>query len=213
MSLEYFCFISYPHTGGRLVKKVAAALRDALEDIGGLQFKTLTVSFDDGLEPGKRTLQELSRRLCHSVCLIALYIPPYEESDWCLREFEGMRALEEIRRNRPGVRLDGADDLIIPIILDKDPVLGLPRQVQRDDAPIYCDFSGGLVLLGEKIVEVPEVRTKLLQVIHHIARVRRAFAHDPELCADCGAFQIPDTVPAWRSSKPAAVEPKFPFRK
>ena len=69
-----------------------------------------TVFWDEKLnhDPGKPYPDELSRNLCQSVCMVAVLVPQYLESAWCMAEWRAMERLEIQRLGKQG--------LIIPVI-------------------------------------------------------------------------------------------------
>jgi len=102
---QHSCFISYKHSprfsGGSGVsshfwEEFVKAFKERLESrltIG------LSAYWDDGLRsaPGVKYPSELAQRLCRSVCMIAILVPEYFESSWCLAEWKAMERLEEER--------------------------------------------------------------------------------------------------------------------
>lgn len=60
--------------------------------------------------PGIRYKRELIRRLCKSICMIAILVPEYIESNWCRYEWQTMEYIERYR-------LDDSrnEGLIIPV--------------------------------------------------------------------------------------------------
>ena len=60
-------------------------------------------------QPGIDYPIELSQRLCGSVCLVAIIVPEYWESPWCVSEWQAMERFEQARLGRAG--------LIIPVVI------------------------------------------------------------------------------------------------
>jgi TIR domain len=67
------------------------------------------------MEPGAPYPRELAEALCRSACMVAILVPDYLESDWCLSEWRAMESLEA-RRLGPGKA-----GLIIPVIFRGEP--------------------------------------------------------------------------------------------
>jgi len=115
---EHSCFISYKHPpqhdGADVIRHFwmefiveFQARLDAYTTIG------LSTYRDDRLRsrPGTKYPTELSTRLCRSVCLIAILVPEYLESSWCLAEWKAMERLELERATA-----SPCDGFIIPVL-------------------------------------------------------------------------------------------------
>jgi hypothetical protein len=91
---QHSCFISYKHPPALSVADVSrhfwmefiTSFQERLESFRRIG---LAAYRDDQLQsvPGTRYPQELSRRFCRSVCLIAILVPEYLESSWCRAEW------------------------------------------------------------------------------------------------------------------------------
>jgi TIR domain len=116
------CFISYRHPplhdGPSVVRHFWMEFitefqtrLDAYMTIG------LSAYRDDKLrsKPGTKYPAELSRQLCHSACMIAILVPEYLESSWCLAEWRAMERLE-LSRNATASN----DGFIIPVLFRGD---------------------------------------------------------------------------------------------
>jgi len=117
--VENACFISYKHPpdapdGPRVYTHFWTEFIDAFQN--RLQ-SYLTVNpkiyWDPQLRkvPGSTYPQELSRSLCRSACLIAILVPEYMESTWCLAEWN---AMEQLATSRIGGK--SAPTHIIPLL-------------------------------------------------------------------------------------------------
>jgi hypothetical protein len=123
MTYSNACFISYKRPPDKENPRVAA-LRNAskhiwlqfvekFEQLLGDRLNTPLQIFRDialNADPGKPYPEELSKNLCKSVCMVALLVPEYIESSWCVAEWKAMENLEAKRlgKNQRG--------LIIPVI-------------------------------------------------------------------------------------------------
>ena len=103
-SLEHACFISYKHPPERpAARRVAHFYTEFVDAFKARLDSFLTINpdiYSDAVlksGPGKPYPQELSRNLCGSACLIAILVPEYWESSWCLAEWEAMTKLAEQR--------------------------------------------------------------------------------------------------------------------
>lgn len=189
---EHACFISYRHPHTPYIPSVRHFWIQFVEEFQRGLEQYLTVPLrsyrDDALraQPGVAYPQELSERLCRSVCLVAIIVPDYWESGWCVGEWRAMEAFERARLGKAG--------LIIPILFRGD-----RHAVQRRVKPRqYVDFSN-----VTKPVQLRNIGN--LKKIEHIARmidehVRRLAA----LQVDCERFEIETVLDA---ANAAAAEP------
>jgi hypothetical protein len=137
--LKHSCFISYASGEHELLRRFMRDLTRALESaLEPWLPRELTVYRDtSGLRAGNQVEPALARALCQSLCMVLVYTPNYGRREFCLREFAGMRRLQDLRFER--MNLPHSDKgLIIPIIL----------RGRREDLPphlrehIHClDFS------------------------------------------------------------------------
>lgn len=166
-SFEYACFICYKHPPS---SDVAPSVKHYyLEFVEALQEKLeafLTTKIrsyrDDQLKsvPGITYPEELSRKLCKSVCLVAVLVPEYLESSWCLAEWKAMEKLEE---KRLGPNKKG---LIIPVLF-------------RGNFQKAEQFAGTRVIVNFKTVNKPRTQLDTVKnrgVIEDIARRIHALA-------------------------------------
>lgn len=170
------CFISYKHppkwaSENHLYREFAETLRDRLEFYLSTEIRAY---IDLEADPGTFYPENLSRELCQSVCMIAVLVPEYWESNWCQAEWE---AMEEFEAKRLG---DGKRGLIIPIALRR-PVQEWRDRLNRN--PV--DFTKVMVpkdqLKGAKYSEK----------IQHIANVISRFVQQmKECCDDCKEFRV-----------------------
>jgi hypothetical protein len=120
---QHSCFISYKHppvhdklnVNKHIWIQFVRAFQASLENFLVLGIPTYR---DEDLrsQPGVEYPPELARSLCSSVCMIAILVPEYMESNWCRAEWEGMVELEE-KRNTDAAR----GHSIIPIFFRGDP--------------------------------------------------------------------------------------------
>jgi hypothetical protein len=126
-------------------------------------------------DPGKPYPGELSKNLCRSACLVALLIPEYLESSWCVGEWKAMESLEASR---------GQIGLIIPVLYrgkesDFAGLLGAERR------PI--DFSE-VVVPAKQLKDNVLYASKIEAIANTINRWARDSAKSP---ANCDGFSIP----------------------
>jgi hypothetical protein len=185
MSLQYSCFISYPHGDGEVVKpfmeNLRSALRSRLEP-----YVDLPVFYDkERLEPGYLYNAALAEAVCRSLCMIVVYMPRYESSSYCLRELSAMEELE--RRRLPLIRplLPTKLGLVMPIILRK--TVRLPSWITAERQ--YCDFSqyiGGVDFTQFEVIRPLETIAESICLLYD-AYIN--LEEDP--CSVCDDFVIP----------------------
>lgn len=113
---ENACFISYKHPPNQYEAHLYNEFVKAFEK----KLKTFLTTklppyHDDQLKLGGAYPEELSQKLCRSVCLVAVLTPDYPDSNWCVGEWKAMEKLES-KRLGPGKK-----GLIIPVLLRGDP--------------------------------------------------------------------------------------------
>jgi hypothetical protein len=125
MPYKFACFISYKHPPRRMASpwppprrvvkhwwtEFADAFQEELDSFISLPISSFR---DAALTPGTKYPRELSENLCLSLCLVALVVPQYFESAWCVAEWNAMAAFESTRVG--GRRLP----LIIPVLFGGD---------------------------------------------------------------------------------------------
>ena len=133
--------------------------------------------------------QQLSQNLCYSLCMVALIVPEYFESQWCMAEWNAMAKLEVIRLGR------GRGSLIIPVVINGD----IGALEQRFGGRTGRDLRG-LSAPGRQLRN-PRNRDKIrmiADVINSMEERLRGFASWP----DCDRFSL--------GLGPEAVTPQFP---
>jgi hypothetical protein len=116
MSLEYCCFISYPHGQDNVLVPFVEDFLEGLEkEIYAQTRKKVWIDYKF-LKGGYRLDEEIGPDLCKSACMILLYTPLYFDTEhtYCARELKAMQDLEEQRLQ---LLKDKGKGLIIPIIL------------------------------------------------------------------------------------------------
>lgn len=199
------CFISYVHPEGdwarAAINLAVNALRSALEvDFGRERPPYIDT---DRLNPGANHASQLAQAICNSACMVILYYPAYGYSDYCQRELQAMRQIEQCRRRLLGGKLD-AYRMFIPIVL-RGRAQDLPDFVHRDC--VWLDYSRQL-LTSRDISGTTQVRERFFRVVDTISALCRVL--DEAQAArgiDCRGFQLPASG---ATSGPAAP-PELPF--
>jgi hypothetical protein len=165
MVYKYSCFISYKRPPGwtlragpggvpapHALSDTAEAFQERLD-----YFLSLPVpSFRDvQLEPATKYPEALSQNLCYSLCLVALVLPQYFESAWCVAEWKAMEAFERKRA------IQRQQSLIIPVLVGGDPDLLNPK-------------LGGRTSHDLRGVGTPARHFKTPRIIEEIQRIAEA---------------------------------------
>jgi hypothetical protein len=207
MPFKHACFISYCHIESDLYRKFIGQLRKALDDYVRPWLGDLGVYTDERLVPGYFFNEALASELCASLCMIVVYVPPYENSRYCLREFTAMERLEEhrLRLLPASLRHQG---LIVPIVLRGDPD-DLPDRIRNHRH--LCDFSRFTTASGG-IADNEHYVGQIERIARHIFDVYRLFqdaTQDP--CGGCEGFRLPSDseIRPFRGTPPV---PPFPGR-
>jgi hypothetical protein len=157
------------------------------------------------MRPGYIFDETIASALCQSLCMIAIYVPPYEDRAYCLREYEAMERLEAARKarlNRPELRDKG---MIIPVVFRGKPE-SLPSKITNRYH--YYNLSKfaprAQSLLGNK-----KYAEEIDEIAQSIAELYRAVVNT-DLCSDCDGFLLPDEaeLKPWRDTAPP--QPQFP---
>lgn len=202
MQPRFTCFISYPRLDDALfMRKFVDALEFALKETLKLHLGKTEFFVDvNQLTPGTRVDEGIAGALCDSLCLIAVYVPIYEQRTYCLREYEAMERLEKKRRALHAVlRRKG---MIIPVIYRRH-VDGLPEKITRY---VPADLTG-FAPTSQSLLRNRRFLREIETIAQHIVELKKAVG-DADLCSDCDEFELPtaEEVKPWRP----APEPPFP---
>jgi len=218
MSIKYSCFISYRHnlgsTHNAFVLQLQEALDNEIQPLIGLKSYLDT----DNLTGGDYFEKKLQNALCHSVCLIVVYIPMYfnEDKTFCTREFMAMKRIEKYRFRRLEKKVFD-ESFIIPIRYRVDPpVVHNGIQDVLFNKMQYYDFSN--FSLGEWRIsrnskymkEISELAQSIHEKYHMLQSINN---HLDEICQN---FKFPTESEAccWlQKNKIVFNPPKFPGRK
>lgn len=207
------CFISYPHpkesrSFENLVVDFVSSLQDYLT-----YHMTEEVYFDDlRLKPGYAWNESITQNLCESACMIVIYIPLYEQREYCLREFLAMEKIEEERNRILGISIKkDPTRMIIPIVFKEFDEENLPKKI-RDIQ--WVDFSAA-ILRGFNPYDDDDSREKLRkiaeQIYHNYKKSKKVY--DTNLHDECKEFVIPsydDAIVAWGNER-TQLEEDFPL--
>jgi hypothetical protein len=207
MPFKYSCFISYCHGQHELMQQFMKELTDALKAYVEPWVGAPVFIDEERLKPGYLFNEALAEALCHSVCMIVVYSPSYEDRPYCLREYAAMEALQEKRFRMMGRTICGDQGMIIPIIFRGKEFI--PPKLKS--LIHYANFSKfTLAETGIKnnppyIKEIEDIATHIYQLHSDLRR------WGADNCEDCASFVIPDEaiLKSWRDEE---LCPAFPLQ-
>jgi hypothetical protein len=172
---EHACFISYKHPpknapDAHFYREFARVLKGRLEFYLPTPIRTF---IDEDADIGSSYPMELSRKLCRSVCMVAVLTPEYPDSSWCDAEWKAME-LWESKRLGPNQK-----GLIIPVVSRGD-VRQWEEHFKRKPVDLRVDLpSSQLFSVGNsrKIRQIAEIVSTFVTNVT-----------DP--CEDCAVFQL-----------------------
>lgn len=156
------------------------------------------------LEAGHLYNEAIAHDLCESVCLVAVLVPRYFESDYCRREIEAMSRIEAQRFDRLGAP-PGNRGLIIPILL-RGAGDDLPEPIRGHRH--YCDFSD-FTTANARIVRNRAFNEKIEGIARFVFELHKSLAGAAPAPGECDGFSLPSSAEAarWGPSTPRAPEP------
>lgn len=182
------CFISYCHGQHELTKTFILQLKEALDS----SLEPLGVGeayFDqERLKPSFDFNEALAQAVCQSVCMIVVYSPKYVMQPYCLREFEGMKLVEQKRKALLGSAWPQERGMIIPIIF-RGEVDKLPEDIRA--CRQYVDFSR-FILADTRINKNRKYAREIEKIAEVIAESSSLLGRvNKNLCAICDNFRLP----------------------
>jgi TIR domain len=181
--LEHACFISYKHPPPRgAARRVAHFYTEFVDAFHARLDAFLTIDpdiyYDATLKavPGRPYPAELSLHLCRSASLIAILVPEYWESSWCLAEWEAMNGLAEQR-----VGVASAKGHIIPVLV-------------RGDETKAQELADTREIVDLRYVNKPSTQLGTVssrEKIEHIAQMVAAAVQQVADIQPCDQFAIP----------------------
>jgi hypothetical protein len=215
LAIKNACFISYSHGQGQsdLIKRFIEQLKKAFENelytYLGERERVQPVFLDTArLKPGFDYTVSLSKAICESVCMIVVYTPSYDESDYCIREFCAMEKIERERIEKLGNMYDNQYRMIIPIILRG---VNLPDNIKK--IHYQNDFSK-YALWSTEISQSPDFEPIIREIVNVIYEIYGMLRQDPDLFEhhNCSNFTIPSFDEVKNSWIKYKKQPIFPGR-
>lgn len=196
MPIRYSCFISYPHGQGELLKQFIERLKTELQNRIDFYLNHPPYHDEARLRPGYRFNEALAQAICESVCMIVVYVPKYEKSEYCLREYAAMEDLERLRRQLLGDRLKPDLGMIIPVVLRCAEEPGgqakLPNWITESRQ--YSNFTK-YATGTDDIFGHPDNMDEIEKIARVIDELYVALSElDVDPCGECREFRIPDAA-------------------
>lgn len=193
MPIKYSCFISYPHGQGDLIKPFIERLKVELQNRIDFYVDYPPYYDEERLNPNYNFNEALAEAICESICMIVVYMPKYEKSDYCLREYAAMEDLEALRRAMLGDRLSPKQGMIIPILLrcaeGDDGQVKVPAWISETRQ--YSNFSK-YATGSDDVFSHPDNLKVIEDIARAIDRLYNALAElEDDPCRECGEFKIP----------------------
>jgi hypothetical protein len=196
MPVKYACFISYRgyednELAETLVSGLYKSLKNELDPLVGPN--RVYRDNKSGMAPGALLPASLSRDLCESACLVAVYGPDYfsRDSTWCAQEFKAMLDLETQRLNLLPASERANGLLIIIVFRGRD---SLPEEFSNNR--LVCFFDK-YALFQPEIPKHPELYPHVMQIASYIAARFKALSKLlPDPCGKCPTFQLPTEAEA-----------------
>jgi hypothetical protein len=187
------CFISYKHPPktareANFYREFVEAFQERLEFYLSTDIRTYV---DLNADPASSYPAELPQQLCGSVCMIAVLVPEYPDSNWCQAEWDAMERFEVLRLG------EGKRGLIIPIALRRPPDEWNARYRRKpiDFSKVSVPNQLKGVKHSEKIQQIADMIQKLVEEVK-------------ETCEDCGKFQF-DLREEMLNLNPAFKDPEL----
>lgn len=203
MPIRFTCFFSYPHLDdAELMRHFVEKLSEALQESLKLYLGKTEFFLDLRLRPGDIFDETIATALCQSLCMIAIYVPPYEESSYCRREYEAMEQLEA-RRKAKLSRLDlRGRGMIIPVVFrGKEETLPakITGKYQYYNLSRFAPKAQSLLGNKKYAEQIDEMAQWIAELYHAVANT--------DLCSDCDGFSLPTDgeAPPWRSAAPTQL--------
>ncbi len=172
---EHACFISYKHPprnapDAHFYREFVRMLKSRLEYYLPTEIRTF---IDEDADIGSSYPTELSRKLCKSVCMVAVLTPEYPDSSWCDAEWKAME-LWESKRLGPNKK-----GLIIPVVSRGD-VKQWEDYFKRKPVDLRVDVPNSQLLSVRNSTKIRKIAESIEKFVNDVT--------DP--CEDCAMFQL-----------------------
>jgi hypothetical protein len=209
---EYACYISYPLDLGGLVEDYVTELRESLYmemSAYGKQYGQIYSEWKRFYKAGFDH-NDLSRKLCKSVCMIIVFTPAYFDSISCSIEYKAMEALEKRRFTLLGDSFDKNQRLIIPLIVRGRK--SFPEDITQLEIGRINDFQN--YTPGKKILKRKQTyANQISQIAEYVVDNCIRFKDVSAAFSDCENFIFPseEEIKDWQQKikSPSQI---FPMR-
>jgi TIR domain len=209
MAIRHACFISHCHGHGELMTRFIADLEEALTSSLDPYMKEPVFIDRARLQPGYRFNPALATAICESLCMVAVLVPRYFESSYCLCELEAMKRIEDERFTRMGRAAPNDRGLIVPILL-RGTRSELPESISGHIH--YSDFHT-FSPADRRIVRTRQFSTRIDDIARFIFDLRKSFVRVAATDAvDCTNAALPATHETARWVPDHLVADPMPFR-
>jgi hypothetical protein len=203
LAIKNACFISYSHGQSDLIKNFIEQLKKAIENELANYISEPVFLDTNRLKPGFNYNVSLSRAICESVCMIVVYTPRYDQSDYCIREFCAMENIERERITRLGEMYNNEYRMIIPIILRG--LKSLPDKISEIE---YRNDFTQYALWSTEISKSPDFEPIVREIVQVIYDIYGMLQKDPDLFEhhNCNNFTIPsleEVQSSWIKKRPS----------
>jgi hypothetical protein len=188
-------------------------LRNALQSQIGISIEEDVYLDDEHLKASYGHRKSLARAICESVCMIVVFSPLYQKSDYCLQEFMAMEKIEQKRANKIGQDYVKEYRMIIPIIIKEPPGQDLHPKIKNIK---YWNISKHL-LIDFALAKIDECKKMIKEIADVIVEYYFKLQHKHiEDCIDCTLPEYEfDTLQKaklyWEKIQSAPSEPPPPF--
>lgn len=187
---KYEFFISYPAMATpnqpRLVDQFTEVLKNKLDFLQEITAIQMAFRAPEDLQPGLLWEQMIPRALCQSRCMLLVYTDEYFRREYCVKELQAMRRLEQMR----GFRSDTGESLIIPLIVQaRDGARGRPAVPDEINKLNFLDFRP--MRDPKPQFRTNAVRNNIDELLRRLQKIQSATA-EPGI--DCSGFEFNERV-------------------
>jgi len=210
MSFKHACFVSYSHGAHGVVQGFMEELQKTLDaqmeiylkhsNFGITNTKDKLYFIDlERITTGTVVDEKIEEGLFYSVCMLVAYWPAYMQSDYCMRELEGMKKIEKLRKKHCNYP-DNTECLIFPVYFRK------PVQVHDIFPANGIDVSKYFLATGG-ISDAEQFATVIDEICQKIAEHFTCFNNKQEKLKDFFTKRASFTLPPAKPRKLTQTQP------
>jgi len=204
MAIKHAAFLSYCHGQGELMRRFVIDVHEALTSSLEPYMAEPVFLDQERLRPGYQFNEQLATAICESLCLVAVVVPRYFESGYCLQELEAMKRLEQRRFSAMGPTAPASGGLIVPIVL-RGSLPDLPAALREH--PHLADFTT-FSTADRQLAKSRRFAQKIDSIAAFIADLKKGSLHHEDAFGHpCADFRLPSEAESeeWRS-RPARMD-------